>query len=112
VVQHQLQAPTKRPSKPTASSSRESYYYYFIWVFICHTFQLEDAITDVDIKAKLALRGTAVARKELKDWRRAQSSWYVKLQDSNSTEHRSDLQGPGGAVRRCFVGFLGLSVGG
>jgi hypothetical protein len=31
------------------------------------------AITDVDIKAKLDLRGTAAARKELKNWRRSQA---------------------------------------
>jgi hypothetical protein len=67
VVLQQLQNPTKKPSQPTASSSRESAIY-----FIC-TSQLEDAITDVDIKAKLALRGTAAARKELKDWRRSQA---------------------------------------
>jgi hypothetical protein len=66
VVLQQLQNPTKKQSKPTASSSRESYYFIY-------TFQLEDAITDVDIKVKLALRGTAAARKELKDWRRSQA---------------------------------------
>jgi hypothetical protein len=36
--------------------------------------QAEYAITDVDIKAKLALRGTtASAKKELKDWHRSQA---------------------------------------
>jgi hypothetical protein len=60
-----LQGPTKGPSKATASSSGGSYYFIY-------TFQVEYAITDVDIKAKLDhLRGTAAARKELKDcWRR------------------------------------------
>jgi hypothetical protein len=38
-----------------------------------YTFQLGCAITDVDIKAKLDLRGTAAAKKELKDWRRSQA---------------------------------------
>jgi hypothetical protein len=54
------------PSKATASSSGGSYYFIY-------TFQVEDAITDVDIKAKLALRGTAAARKELEDRRRSQA---------------------------------------
>jgi hypothetical protein len=66
VVQNQLQAPTKKPSKPTASSSRGSYYFIY-------TFQLGCAITDVDIKAKLDLRGTAAAQTELKDWRRSEA---------------------------------------
>ena len=59
-------APTKLPSKATASSSGGSYYFIY-------TFQLGCAITDVDIKAKLDLRGTAAAKKELKDWRRSQA---------------------------------------
>jgi hypothetical protein len=36
--------------------------------FLQRSFQVECAITDVDIKAKLALRGTAAPRKELRDW--------------------------------------------
>jgi hypothetical protein len=66
VVCRQPMEPSNEPSKATASSSGGSYY------FIC-TFQLGCAITDVDIKAKLDLRGTAAARKELKDWRRNQA---------------------------------------
>ena len=62
----QLMRPTKSPSKATASSSGGSYYFIY-------TFQLGCAITDVDIKAKLDLRGTAAAKKELKDWRRSQA---------------------------------------
>ena len=54
VVRNQLMHPTKLPSKATASSSGGSYYFIY-------TFQLEDAITEVDIKAKLDLRGTAPA---------------------------------------------------
>jgi hypothetical protein len=46
VVFNQLQQPTKKPSKATASSSGGSYYFIY-------TFQVENAITDVDIKAKL-----------------------------------------------------------
>jgi hypothetical protein len=38
--------------------------------------QAEYAITDVDIKAKLALRGTASPRKELRDWRRSQAGTW------------------------------------
>jgi hypothetical protein len=90
VVQHQLQAPTKKPSKPTASSSRGSYCFIY-------TFQLEDAITDVDIKAKLALRGTAAARKELKDWRRSQAGTWscrTKLKDSAPRIQQSTVLGP------------------
>ena len=63
-VRHQLMHPTKSPSKAAASSSGGSYY------FIC-TFQLGCAIADVDIKAKLALRGTEAARNELKEWKRS-----------------------------------------
>jgi hypothetical protein len=55
------------PSKAAASSSGKSYYFIY-------TFQLGCAITDVDIKAKLDLRGTAAAQTELKeDWRRSQA---------------------------------------
>ena len=60
------QTPSKRPSKATASSSGGSYYFIY-------TFQLGCAITEVDIKAKLALRGTPATQKELKDWRRSQA---------------------------------------
>jgi hypothetical protein len=75
-VRCQLQCPTKEPSKATASSSGGSYYFIY-------TFQVGCAKTDVDIKAKLDLRGTAAARKELKDWRRSQAgTWYVKLKDT------------------------------
>jgi hypothetical protein len=63
-VRKQLQVPTKSPSKAAASSSGKSYYFIY-------AFQLEDAITDVDVKAKLALRGTEAARKELKEWKRS-----------------------------------------
>jgi hypothetical protein len=58
--------PSKGPSKATLSSSGGSYYFIY-------TFQLGCAITDVDIKAKLALRGTPTAQKELKEWRRSQA---------------------------------------
>jgi hypothetical protein len=64
VVVTQLRNPTNKPSKPTAASSSGGSYYFI------YTFQLEDAITDVDIKAKLALRGTAAARRESKQDRR------------------------------------------
>jgi hypothetical protein len=64
VVVTQLRNPTNTPSKPTAASSSGGSYYFI------YTFQLEDAITDVDIKAKLALRGTAAARRESKQDRR------------------------------------------
>jgi hypothetical protein len=54
------------------SAARRCYFepesYYFIY-----TLQLGCAITDVDIKAKLALRGTPAAQKELRDWRRSQA---------------------------------------
>jgi hypothetical protein len=66
VVRNQLQRPPKKPFKAAASSSGKSYYFIY-------TFQVEYAITDVDIKAKLALRGTASAKKELKDWHRSQA---------------------------------------
>jgi hypothetical protein len=69
VVRLQLQTPSKKPSKATASSSGGSYYFIY-------TFQVEYAITDVDIKAKLALRGTAASRKELRDWRRSQAGTW------------------------------------
>ena len=62
----QLMSPSKRPSKATISSSGGSYYFIY-------TFQLGCAITEVDIKAKLALRGTPTTQKELKDWRRSQA---------------------------------------
>jgi hypothetical protein len=65
-VRYQLTYPTKLPSKATASSSGGSYYFIY-------TFQLEDAITEVDIKAKLDLRGTAPAKNELKDWHHSQA---------------------------------------
>jgi hypothetical protein len=71
VVRHQLMAPTKAPSRASASSSGGSYY------FIC-TFQLGCAITDVDIKAKLDLRGTAAASPGGAEGLAPQSSWYVK----------------------------------
>jgi hypothetical protein len=65
-VCNQLMRPTKSPSTATASSSGGSYYFIY-------TSQLGCAITDVDIKAKLDLRGTAAAKKELRDWRRRQA---------------------------------------
>ena len=75
-VFNQLHNPTKRPPKATASSSGGSYYFIY-------TYQVEHAITDVDIKSKLALRGNAAAKQELKDRALAakQSSWYVELKD-------------------------------
>jgi hypothetical protein len=76
VVRVQLTRPSKKPSKPTASSSGGSFYFIY-------TYQVEYDTTDVDIKAKLALRGNAAAKQELKDRAPAakQSSWYVKLKD-------------------------------
>jgi hypothetical protein len=65
-VRNQLKHPSKKPSKATASSSGGSYYFIY-------TFQLEDAITEVDIKAKLDLRGTAPAKNELKDCHHSQA---------------------------------------
>jgi hypothetical protein len=58
--------PSKEPPRATASSLEGPYYFIY-------TFQLEGTITDVDIKAKLALRGTASAKK-LKDWHRSQAA--------------------------------------
>jgi hypothetical protein len=65
-VRRQLMHPSKESSKATLSSSGGSYYFIY-------TFQLGCAITDVDIKAKLALRGTPPAQKELKEWKRSQA---------------------------------------
>jgi hypothetical protein len=65
-VATQLMRPTKAPSKATASSSGGSYYFIY-------TFQLGCAITEVDSKAKLALRGTPATQKELKEERRSQA---------------------------------------
>jgi hypothetical protein len=64
------------PDSHKTSSSGGSYYFIY-------THQVEYAITDVDIKAKLALRGNAAAKQELKDRALAakQSSWYVELKD-------------------------------
>jgi hypothetical protein len=56
-VFNQLHNPTKRPPKATASSSGGSYYFIY-------PYQVEHAITDVDIKSKLALRGNAAATKQ------------------------------------------------
>jgi hypothetical protein len=70
VVRLQLQTPSKKPSKATASSSGGSYYFIY-------TFQGEYAITDVDIKAKLALRGTAAPRTVL-----LSVSWNTKAAGS------------------------------
>ena len=66
VVRDQLRVPSKKPSKAAASSSGKSYYFIY-------TFQLGCAITDVDIQAKLDLRGSPAAQKELKDLRRSQA---------------------------------------
>jgi hypothetical protein len=60
VVRIQLHGPTKKSSRASASSSGESFYFIY-------TYQVEYAISNVDIKAKLALRGTAPAKQGLKD---------------------------------------------
>jgi hypothetical protein len=64
---------------------------FFRGILLLHicTFQVEHAITDVDIKAKLAPRGTAAARKELMDWRRSQAgtwSWRAELKGRARTQ--------------------------
>jgi hypothetical protein len=60
-VCNQLMRPTKFPSN---QGHRDCLFFRGI---------LGCAITDVDIKAKLDLRGTAAAKKELKNWRRSQA---------------------------------------
>jgi hypothetical protein len=62
VVRNQLKNPSKKPAKATASSSGGSFYF----IYTCRV-GVEYAITDVDIKAKLALRGNAADKQELKD---------------------------------------------
>ena len=104
-VRNQLKNPSKKPSKATASSSGGSYYFIY-------TFQLEDAITDVDIKAKLALRGTAAARKELKDWRRSQAgTWSCRTRIQQSTAQICKAQAarcasPCGALSGSLANFV------
>jgi hypothetical protein len=95
-VSRQLTYPTKEPSKAAASSSGKSYYFIY-------TFQLGCAITDVDIKAELDLRGTAAAHSNGAEGLAPQSSWCVA----------EGLLPPGSCRRQlipCRVGGAGIRL--
>jgi hypothetical protein len=61
VVGNQMNHPTKNPSKPTSSSSAGSFCFAGSFYFI-YTYQVEFVMSDVEIKAKLDLRGTPAAK--------------------------------------------------